>query len=65
MELIEISDGLFIQPGKVIAVKAHGEDAESCTVFMSGQSAVDGGFLIDRDFDEVVEDIQDALEGED
>lgn len=64
MELIQIDDGLYIQPCKVIAVKALSEDAETCTVFMAGQSAVDGGFLVKRPLAEVISEIDDALESE-
>ena len=64
MELIQIDDGLYIQPCKVVAVKALAEDAETCTVFMAGQSAVDGGFLVKRTLAEVVSEIDSALEDE-
>lgn len=64
MELIQISDGLWINPCKVVAVKSPSEDADSCTIVMDGQSAVDGGFLVKRPLSEVISEIDDALEGE-
>lgn len=64
MELIQIDDGLYIQPCKVIAVKALTEDAETCTVFMAGQSAVDGGFLVKRPLSEVIDELNEELEDE-
>lgn len=64
MELIQISDGLWINPCKVVAVKSPSEDADSCTIVMDGQSAVDGGFLVKRPLDEVVDEISECLEDE-
>jgi hypothetical protein len=62
--LIEIDDGLFIQPWKVVAVKRSAlDEEEACTVFLSGQSAQDG-FIVERDADEVVGEINDALGAE-
>lgn len=58
-ELIEIEEGLFIQPRKVMAVKTIEED--KCAVFMSGQSAVDGSFLVHRDAVDVADDVNSAL----
>ena len=62
-KLIEISPDLAIMPHRVSAVKRF--DDEKCTVFMAADCAVDGGFLIEREFDAVLEEINDALEGED
>lgn len=64
MELIQISDGLWINPCKVIAVKSPSEDAEECTIFMSGQAAVDGGFLVKRPLSEIVNELNEFLEDE-
>jgi hypothetical protein len=37
-------------------------DEGHCTVYLSGQSAVDGGFLVEREFDEVVDEVNSALD---
>jgi hypothetical protein len=58
--LIEIAPGLWIQPRKVTAVKKAGKD--QCSIFVSGQSAVDGGFLVDKDVEDVVDEINDELQ---
>ena len=60
-ELIKIQDGHWVQPRKVASVKESGLDDEKCVVTISGQSAVDGGFLIDRRAEDVVSDINEAL----
>lgn len=63
-ELIEVEEGLFIQPCKVMVVKATEEG--KCAVFMSGQSAVDGSFIVHRDAVDVADDVNEALSaGED
>lgn len=54
-KLIQVDDDLWVRPSLVAAVKRF--DEGKCTVFIAGQSAVDGGFLIDRDADSVVEDV--------
>lgn len=64
-KLIQISDDLWIQPRKVIAIKRSGVDDDQSTVFMSGQSAVDGGFVVDREMWELAEDVNRALADDD
>jgi hypothetical protein len=59
--MIEIQDGLYIQPHKVIAVKSSSLQKHHCTIFLSGHSAVDGGFVVDRDAEDVVDEIDKAL----
>lgn len=56
--MIEIDDGLWIDPDSVIAVRAGFKG--QCTVFMSGQSAVDGGFLVDRDAEDLIDELSEA-----
>jgi hypothetical protein len=58
--MIELAPGLHICPSHVVAVKSV--DEGKCSVFTVGQRAEDGGFLVDRDADEVVKEIEDALE---
>lgn len=62
--MIEIVEGLFIQPHKVIAVKASPLEEDHCTIFMSGHSAVDGGFVVDRSAEDVVDEIDRSLSEE-
>jgi hypothetical protein len=59
--MIELVDGFWINPAKVTVIKANGKD--SCTLWVRGQSAMDG-FVLDYSADEVVELLHDALYGE-
>jgi hypothetical protein len=59
--MIELVDGFWINPAKVTVIKANGKD--SCTLWVRGQSAMDG-FVLDYPADEVVELLHDALYGE-
>lgn len=52
MNLVQISDELSINPEVVGAVKASA-DGKKCSVFLSGQSAIDGGFLVDKSKEDV------------
>lgn len=49
-------------PSCVIAIRQVDDDQRA--VYMSGQSAVDGSFLVDRDFDSVVEEINECMASE-
>lgn len=51
-DLASISN-LHINPALVIAVKPVGK--KQCTVFFAGQSAVDGGFLVNQSTEEVMD----------
>lgn len=51
-DLASISD-LRINPSLVTVIKPAGKD--KCTVFFAGQSAVDGGFLVNQSADEVTD----------
>lgn len=63
MRLIELNDGLWVNPRFVAAVKSTVTD--SCNVLMSGDNSVTGGFQVDRDCDDVASEINDFLEDED
>jgi hypothetical protein len=58
--MIEIADGLYIQPCHVTCVKRT--DEGKCAVFVSGQKAEDGGFCVEREAEDVVAEIDEALE---
>jgi hypothetical protein len=59
--MIELVDGFWINPAKVTVIKANGKD--SCTLWVRGQSAMDG-FVLDYSAEDVVELLHDALYGE-
>ena len=58
--LIDISTDLALIPCPGMVVKRLDED--SCTLFMPGQAATDGGFLIDRPWDAVIDEINGEIE---
>ncbi len=58
--MIEIADGVFVQPSLVALVREVGDN--KCALFTAGQSATDGGFLIDKDAVDVAEKLDDALD---
>lgn len=62
MKLIEIDDGVYVMPEHVAVVK-HVDGGKS-GLWTVGQGAQDG-FTVDRDCDELVEEINSALEDED
>lgn len=53
--MVEIEEGLFIAAEHVIAVKKTSDT--QCSVFFVGQSAVDGGFLVNKPALEAATDI--------
>ena len=59
---IDIAPDLAVLPCNVGAVKRLGP--EECVVFLCGQSAADGGFKIDRAWEDVVDELTQALEEE-
>lgn len=61
MKLIELTQDLSVIPCGGMVLKRV--DEEQCALFLPGSSPVDGGFLIDRDYDAVLEEINDALDG--
>lgn len=58
--LIDISPDLAVLPCLVGAVRRLGE--EQCAVYLAGQSAADGGFKVDRTWEDVVGELNDELE---
>ena len=54
--LIEIVPGLTLRRDQIAAVKSAG-NRKTCSVFTSGQSAVDGGFFVDRPYADVVAEL--------
>lgn len=62
MKLIEVADGVHVMPCHVALVKHAGEGQS--VLWTVGQGYLDG-FTIDRDCDELVDEINQALEDED
>lgn len=58
--MIEIEKGTFINPNLIAVIKSVGDG--KCALFTAGQSAADGGFLVDYDADELAEEIEKAIE---
>lgn len=58
-ELLQLTDDLAICVHHVAAVRRTDED--SCAIYMVGQSAIDGSFLVQRDFESVIEEINERL----
>jgi hypothetical protein len=54
--LIEIDDGLSLRRDQIAAVRASA-NRKTCAVFTPGQSAVDEGFLVDRPYADVVDEL--------
>lgn len=64
--MIELTDGLFVNPKLVAVVKSVSDD--QCAIFTPGQSATDGGFLVNRpglEVAEIIDDEDDEKEDED
>jgi hypothetical protein len=61
--LIELVEDFYVNPEMVAVVKVT--DKNQCALFTNGQSAMDGGFTLPYSAEEVVESLNDALEGED
>lgn len=61
MKLIEVADGFSLVPCAGMVVK-RGNEGQS-VVFTPGQSALEG-FVVDREYEEVIEEIDEALEDE-
>ena len=56
--MFEVETGLFVDPWQVVAVKRVGDG--QCCVFLKGQSAVDGGFLVNDDALKIATDVLEA-----
>ena len=61
--MFEIADGLVVDPWKVSAVKKVGDGKSA--VFLDGQSPIDGGFTIDKDYIEAATDVLEARQEDD
>jgi hypothetical protein len=62
VKMLEISPDLSIILGPGMVLKRAGE---KCAIFTSGQSAEYSGFVIDDDYESVLEQINEALSEED
>lgn len=58
--LIELDDDLWIESENVTAVRPSTLDDDQTVVFCIGQSSLDGGFVVDRPLEEVVEALKTA-----
>ena len=61
--MFEIDDGLFLDPWAVVAIKSVG--VGQCAVFLKGQSAIDGGFLVNKPALEAATDVLEARQDDD
>jgi hypothetical protein len=61
--MFELVDGFFVDPWCVMAIKSAGKG--KCSVFLKGQSAMDGGFLIEKDALEAATDVVQARRDDD
>lgn len=52
MSLVQVLDSLSLNPELVGAIRSA-DGGKKCSVFLAGQSAVDGGFLVDKTKEEV------------
>ena len=59
-EFLQLDDDLFVIPHCVAAVKRSGLEDETCTVFIKGQSALDG-FLVKMKAEDVVKELEESL----
>jgi hypothetical protein len=62
-EFLQLDDDLFVIPHCVAAVKRSGLEDDACTIFIKGQSALDG-FLVKMSAEDVVDELEDAMKGE-
>lgn len=62
-KLIQLTADLAILPHDVFAVQRSGLDEAECVVFSTGQSTTDG-FKVDRDIEDVVDEVNAALRQE-
>lgn len=61
-KLVEIADGLCVQPKSVAAIKRGtlADEDESCTVLLRGQSALEG-LVVEKSYEDVMDEINDAI----
>lgn len=60
MRLLELTPDLVVAPDYIAAIRRVGDS--QCTVILRGCSPVDAGLLVDRSFEDVVEEVEGALE---
>jgi hypothetical protein len=60
--MIEIQPDFFVQPCHIVAVKKI--DNDKCTVYLTGQSALEG-FTVERSAVELADEVDEALEEDD
>jgi hypothetical protein len=59
MKLVDVSPDLAVQPDLIVAIRRAGP--EKSLIYTTGQSA-EQGFLVEREFDELVDEVNDLLE---
>ena len=57
--LVDIN-GVYVNPELVAVVRESSLDSDQTVIFTAGQSAVDGGHLIDEDIEIVIESLNTA-----
>lgn len=62
MRLMELADGFAVMPTAVAILKRVGDQ---CALYTAGQDATTEGFLVDETFENVLGDLNDALEDKD
>jgi hypothetical protein len=60
--LIELTDDVAVMPSAVAVLKRADKN---CALFTAGMSSAEGGFFIDRPFEDVLDELNEALEDED
>ena len=60
-QLIELDDGLAVLVHSGCVLRRDALDDDCCQLFLAGNSPVDGGFRIERPYDEVLQDLNDGL----
>jgi hypothetical protein len=58
--LIRLTERLFVNPEFVVAVATSGLDDDECSLFTTGQSAIDGGYSIPYSAEDVAEQVNDG-----
>lgn len=58
--IIELTEGVFLDPEKVMLVKVI--DEKSCALFLEGANVIDGGITLDYPAEQVAGHVNDAIE---
>ena len=56
-------DGRYFNTDQIIMVRPVEDEDDQCVILMTGQSALDEGFLIDLSCEEVVDELNDLDQG--